>query len=123
MDMNIRYLPPLEYNELNAIEWDYIRHDIGENYLHASWSFSDLEAADIKLEKQDRDFYDQIVFDLEEERYIKQYEGFRYMLPAIEQESVGAVYLNLSYMDIRNKNEADLTKRNVSILADAYTLS
>ena len=179
MDMNVRYLPPLEYNEfptkpydadkvhpvrkpgkltgeaavneLNAIEWDYIRHETGDNYLHASWSFSDLEAAGIriekpsfgkagpgnykseceyltgllerlykidfeKLEKQDRDFYDQIVFDLEEERYIKQYEGFGYMLPAIEQASIGSVYLNLSYMDIRNKKEADLY---IAFLKDA----
>lgn len=179
MDMNVRYLPPLEYNEfptkpydadkvhpvrkpgklsgeaaaneLSAIEWDYIRHETGDNYLHANWSFSDLEAAGIrienpsfgkagpgdhkkeceyltgllerlykidfeKLDKQDRDFYEQIVFDLEEERYIKQYEGFGYMLPAIEQESIGSVYLNLSYMDIRNKKEADLY---IAFLKDA----
>lgn len=130
-------------NELNAIEWDYIRHAMDDNYLHANWSFSDIDATGIKtdkpgfgkvgpgdikseceylggllerlykidfekLDKQDRDFYDQIVFDLEEERYIKQYEGFGYMLPAISQESVGSIYMNLSYMSVRNKKEADL---------------
>lgn len=130
-------------NELNSIELDYFRHDLCDNYLHANWAFSDLDAAGIKVEKpgfgkvgpgdikseceylggllerlykinfekldkQDRDFYDQIVFDLEEERYIKQYEGFSYMLPAISQESAGSIYLNLSYMDVRNKKEAEL---------------
>lgn len=129
--------------ELSAIEWDYIRHDIGSNYVNANWSFSDLEAAGIKidkpsfgqvgpgdnkaecgylggllerlykidfesLDKQDRDFYDQIVFDLEEERYIKQYEGFAYMQPALTAESASAFYVTLSYLDVRNKNEADL---------------
>ena len=171
LDMNVRYLQPLEYTEfpsrpydadqvhpvrkpgkltgeaaaaeLDAIEREYIIHDTGDNYVDAKWSFSDLEAAGIKIEKptfgkvgpgdykseceyltkllerlyridfeklnkQDRDFYDQIVFDLEEERYIKQYEGFGYMLPAIDYESVGTLYVTLSYLDIRNKKEADM---------------
>lgn len=179
IDMNVRYLQPLEYNEfptkpydadlvhpirksgklsgdaavneLNAIEMDYIRHETGDNYINASWSYSDLSKVGIKIEKpsfgkvgpgdhkseceyltgilerlykidfekldrQDRDFYDQIVFDLEEERYIKQYEGFGYMLPAINQESVGTLYLTLSYLDVRNKNEADLF---IELLKDA----
>ena len=129
-------------DELNDIEWDYIRHYIGDNYLAACWCFSDQEAAgisikkptfgkvgpgDIKgeckylsgllerlykidfesLEKQDRDFYDQIVFNLEEERYIKQYQGFAYMLPAEKVSGVSSFYLTVSYIDIRNKNEAD----------------
>ena len=130
-------------SELSAIEWDYIRHNMDGNYLLANWSFSDVDATGIKVEKpgfgkagpgdykseceylggllerlykidfekldrQDRDFYDQIVFDIEEERYIKQYEGFNYMLPAISQESAGSIYMNLSYMSVRNKKEADL---------------
>ncbi|MBO4450272.1 MAG: DUF885 family protein [Clostridiales bacterium] len=165
------YLPPLEYSEfpskpydadtvhpvrkpgklsgdaaaaeLSAIEWDYIRHETGDDYRLASWSFNDLSAAGIKiakpgfgkvgpgdykseceyltgllerlykidfekLDKQDRDFYDQVVFDLEEERYIKQYEGYSYMLPAIDHESIGSLYTTLSYMDVRNKTEAAL---------------
>ena len=130
-------------DELNDIEWDYIRHYIGDNYLAASWCFSDKEAAGISiknptfgkvgpgdfkgeceylsgllerlykidfenLERQDRDFYDQIVFNLEEERYIKQYEGFAYMLPAEKVSSVSSFYLTTGYVDIRNKNEADM---------------
>ena len=130
-------------DELNDIEWDYIRHCVGDNYLAASWCFSDPDAAGItidkpsfgkagpgdyrseceylsgllgrlyridfeKLEGQDRDFYDQIVFDLEEERYIKQYPGFAYMLPAIDFTSTGSYYLTTGYVDIRNKKEADL---------------
>ena len=130
-------------DELNDIEWDYIRHYVGDNYLAASWCFSDPDAAGItidkpsfgkagpgdyrseceylsgllgrlyridfeKLEGQDRDFYDQIVFDLEEERYIKQYPGFAYMLPAIDFTSAGSYYLTTGYVDIRNKKEADL---------------
>ncbi|MBE7069272.1 MAG: DUF885 domain-containing protein [Ruminococcaceae bacterium] len=138
-------------NELNAIEWDYIRHDIGDDYRRANWSFNDLSAVGIKigkpgfgkagpgdlkseceylsgllerlykidfekLDKQDRDFYDQIVFDLEEERYIKQYEGYAYMLPAIEQESIGSLYTTLSYLDVRNKTEAEMF---IELLKDA----
>ena len=130
-------------DELSAIERDYIIHDVGDNYLNASWSFSDLNAAGIKISKptfgtvgpgdfkaeceyltgllerlykidfekldeQDRDFYDQIVFDLEEERYVKQYQGYGYMLPSFDCNGVGSFYLNLSYLDIRNKSEADL---------------
>ena len=137
--------------ELSAIEWDYIRHDIGDRFVHASWSFSDLDAVGIKidkpsfgqvgpgdykaecqylggllerlyridfekLDKQDRDFYDQIVFDLEEERYIKQYEGFVYMQPALSAESAGTFYVTLSYLDVRNKNETDLF---IGLLKDA----
>lgn len=60
------------------------------------------------LEKEDRDFYDQIVFDIEEERYIKQYEGFYYMLPAIEAPSVGSFYLTVGFIEIRSRSEADL---------------
>ncbi|MCR4557581.1 MAG: DUF885 domain-containing protein [Saccharofermentans sp.] len=129
-------------NELSAIEWDYIRHYIGDDYLAASWCFSDLSAAGIfidkptlgkvgpgdyrgeceyltgllerlyridfeNLDKQDRDFYDQIVFNIEEERYFNQYSGFHYMLPAIKLPSVGSFYLTVSYVDIRNRQEAD----------------
>ena len=60
------------------------------------------------LDKEDRDFYDQIVFNIEEERYIKQYEGFAYMLPAIEVMSVGSFYLTTGYIEFRSKSEADL---------------
>lgn len=130
-------------NELNSIEWEYIRHYIGDNYLAASWNFSDLTSAGItidkptlgtvgpgdirseceyltgllerlytidfeSLDKQDRDFYEQIVFDVEEERYIKQYEGFTYMLPAVNVTSAGSFYLTVSYVAIRNKSEADM---------------
>ena len=130
-------------NELNSVEWEYIRHYIGDNYLSASWCFSDLASAGIAIEKpslgtvgpgdirseceyltgllerlytidfesldnQDRDFYDQIVFDIEEERYIKQYEGFAYMLPAVNVTSAGSFYLTVSYVGIRNKNEAEM---------------
>lgn len=130
-------------DELNDIEWDYIRHYIGDDYLAANWCFRDPAAAGItidkpslgkagpgdyrseceylsgllerlykidfeKLDGQDRDFYDQIVFDLEEERYIKQYPGFVYMLPAIDFMSTGSFYLTTGYVDIRNKKEADL---------------
>ena len=130
-------------DELDEIEWDYIRHYIGDNYLAASWCFSDLEAAGItidqptlgnvgpgdirgecgyltgllerlykidfeSLDKQDRDFYDQIVFNIEEERYFRQYEGFAYMLPAVDFMSAGSFYLTVGYVDIRNKREADL---------------
>ena len=129
--------------ELDAIEWEYIRHYIGDNYMAASWCFSDLAAAGISiktptfgkvgpgdfkgeceylggllerlykidfesLEKQDRDFYDQIVFNIEEERYIKQYQGFAYMLPAEKVPGVSSFYLTVGYIDIRNKNEADM---------------
>ena len=110
-------------DELNDIEWDYIRHYIGDNYLAASWCFSDKEAAGISiknptfgkvgpgdfkgeceylsgllerlykidfenLERQDRDFYDQIVFNLEEERYIKQYEGFASGRKSLERQFI-----------------------------------
>ena len=79
IDMNVRYLQPLEYNEfptkpydadlvhpirksgklsgdaavneLNAIEMDYIRHETGDNYINASWSYSDLSKVGIKIEK------------------------------------------------------------------------
>ena len=130
-------------NELDDIEWDYIRHYIGDNYLAASWCFSDPQAAGItidkptfgkvgpgdykgeceyltgllerlyridfeSLDKQDRDFYDQIVFNIEEERYFNQYPGFHYMQPAIKLPSVGSFYLTVSYIDIRNRHEADM---------------
>ena len=130
-------------NELDDIEWDYIRHYIGDDYLAASWCFSDLQAAGItidkptfgkvgpgdyrgeceyltgllnrlyridfeSLDKQDRDFYDQIVFNIEEERYFNQYSGFHYMQPAIKLASVGSFYLTVSYVDIRNRHEADM---------------
>lgn len=130
-------------NELSVVEWDYIRHYIGDDYMAASWSFSNLSAAgfsidkpslgkvgpgDYKgeceyltgllerlyridfesLDKQDLDFYDQIVFDIEEERYFNQYSGFHYMLPAIKVSSVGTFYLDITYVDIRNRHEADL---------------
>ena len=129
-------------DELNDIEWDYIRHYIGDNYLAASWCFSDKEAAGIsidkpgfgtvgpgdykseceylggllerlykinfeKLDRQDRDFYDQIVFNLEEERYFRQYQGFAYMLPAEKVSSVSSFYLTTGYVDIRNEAEAE----------------
>ena len=70
MDMNVRYLPPLEFTEfpskpydantvhpirkpgkltgevavkeLDAIEREYIIHDVGDNYVNAKWSFSIL---------------------------------------------------------------------------------
>ena len=129
-------------DELSRIEWDYIRHYIGDNYLAARWYFSDPEAFGISIErpsfgtvgpgdykseceyltgllerlyridfegldKQDRDFYDQIVFNIEEERYFRQYSGFQYMLPQIKIPSVGAFYLTVSYVDIRDRHEAD----------------
>ena len=59
------------------------------------------------LDKQDRDFYDQIVFDLEEERYFKQYQGFAYMLPAKDFSSVSAFYLTCGNLEIRDKKEAE----------------
>ena len=130
-------------NELDDIEWEYIRHYIGDNYLAASWCFSDQSAAGISidkptfgkvgpgdyrgeceyltvllerlyridfesLDKQDRDFYDQIVFNIEEERYFNQYSGFHYMLPAEKLTSAGSFYLTVSYVDIRNSHEADM---------------
>lgn len=129
--------------ELSVIEWDYIRHSVSDDYVSASWSFRDLEAAGItvnkpsfgkvgpsdakseceyltglltrlykidfeSLEKEDRDFYDQIVFDIEEERYIKQYEGFAYMQPAVNFLSLSSFYVTVGFIDIRNKNEAEL---------------
>ncbi len=129
-------------SELNDIEWDYIRHEIGDDYLNACWTFNDLEKAgividkpalgkvgngDIKgecsyltgllerlykidfesLDKQDRDFYEHIVFNIEEERYIKQYEGFCYLVPAVKASIVGSFYLTVSYVHVRNKAEAD----------------
>ena len=60
------------------------------------------------LNKQDRDFYDQIVFDLEEERYFRQYQGFTYMLPAKNVSSVSSFYLTVGFLEIRNKKEAEM---------------
>ena len=129
-------------DELNLIEWEYIRHYVDDNYIAARWCFKDPEAYGLitdkpsygkvfpgdnkseceylgtllerlykidfeSLEKQDRDFYDQIVFDLEEERYFKQYQGFAYMLPAEDASSVSAFYMTVGLLEIRNKKEAD----------------
>ena len=137
-------------SELNDIEWDYIRHEIGDDYVNACWTFNNLDKAgividkpslgkagtgDIKaecnyltgllerlykidfesLDKQDRDFYEHIVFCIEEDRYIKQYEGFYYMIPAIKPSSVGSFYLTVSYVHVRSRDEVD---RFIELLKD-----
>lgn len=59
------------------------------------------------LDKQDRDFCDQIVFDIEEEIYYLENPGFVYLEPAWIPSDVSYIYQSFADIRVRNEEEAE----------------
>ena len=57
--------------------------------------------------KQDRDLYEQMVFDIEEERYMTQYPGYKYLVPAISDSDLGCFYATVGNIDIDTEQQAE----------------
>ena len=59
------------------------------------------------LGKQDRDFYDQIVFDIEEEIYYRENPGFIYLKPQYTPSDASFFCQTLADINVRNEEEAE----------------
>ena len=59
------------------------------------------------FEEEDRVFYERIIFDLEEDRYMKQYPGFTYMAPAVSVSHIGGLYALMANVDLDSKERID----------------